>query len=146
LELAQTTVQIPEEVSGLISVVAERWGYYFGKRAIQSELMKATQVERTTVRSIGQKISAKMSEYMENGTDVRQELRSLQGELAKARAVLSDKSAPFYQKIRPLNKALSFLDKQVIPEAIEKATGEKIIPRYQVSDYIVKALTPKPKK
>jgi hypothetical protein len=146
MELAQTTVQIPEEVAGLINVVAERWGYYFGKRATQSELMKATQVERATVRSFGQKISAKISEYMENGTDVRQEVKTLQGELAKARAVLREKSAPFYEKIRPLNKALSFLDKKVIPDAIEKATGEKILPRYQVSDYIVKALTPKQKK
>lgn len=144
--MAQTTVQIPEEVVGLINVVAERWGYYFGKRAIQSELMKATQVERATVRSIGQKISAKISEYMENGTDVRQEVRTLQGELAKARATLKEKSEPFYEKIRPLNKALSFLDKKVIPEAIERVTGEKILPRYQVSDYIVKALTPKQKK
>jgi hypothetical protein len=146
MELAQATVQIPEEVAGLINVVAERWGYYFGKRAIQSELMKATQVERATVRSVGMKISAKINEYMENGTDVRTEVKALQGELAKARATLKEKSTPFYEKIRPLNKALSFLDKKVIPEAIEKATGEKILPRYQVSDYIVKALTPKQKK
>jgi hypothetical protein len=105
--------------------------------------MKTTTVDRATVRAIGQKISAKISEYMENGTDVRQEVHSLQGELAKARATLNQKSAPFYEKIRPLNKALSYLDKQVIPQAIEKATGEKVIPRYQLSDYIVKALQPK---
>jgi uncharacterized protein YneF (UPF0154 family) len=146
MELAQTTVQLPEEVAGLINVVAERWGYYFGKRAIQSELMKATQVERATVRAIGQKISAKISEYMENGTDVRKEVKTLQGELAKARDTLKQKSEPFYEKIRPLNKALTHLDKKVIPDAIEKATGEKVMPRYQVSDHIIKALTPKPKK
>jgi hypothetical protein len=146
LELAQATVQIPEEVVELINVVAERWGYYFGKRAVQSELMKATTVERATVRALGQKISAKITEYMENGTDVRQEVHTLQGELAKARAVLREKSAPFYEKISPLNKALTYLDKKVIPQAIEKATGEKVLPRLQVSDYIVKALTPKQKK
>lgn len=143
MSLAQTTVQIPEEIAGLINVVAERWGYYFGKRAIQSELMKATQVERATVKSIGAKIGAKIEEYMNNGTDVRAEVKALQGELAKARASLKEKSEPFYEKLRPLNKALSFLDKKVIPDAIEKATGEKVLPRYQVSDYIVKALTPK---
>jgi len=138
-------IQLPKEVAELINVVSERWGYYFGKRAIQSELMKATQVERATVRSIGQKISAKITEYMENGTDVREEVKSLQVELAKARAVLKEKSSPFYAKIRPLNKALTHLDKNVIPEAIERATGQKVIPRYQVSDAIVQALT-KPKK
>jgi hypothetical protein len=138
-------VQIPQEVASFINVVSERWGYYFGKRAVQSELMKATTVERATVRALGQKISAKISEYMENGTDVREEVRSLQGELAKARAVLKEKSSPFYEKIRPLNKALTYLDKTAIPQAIEQVTGEKVVPRFQVSDYIVKAIT-KPKK
>jgi len=78
-----------------VDLVSERWGYYFGKRAVQSELMKATTVERATVRALGQKISAKISEYMENGTDIREEVRSLQGELAKARTVLKEKSTPF---------------------------------------------------
>lgn len=143
--MATSQVQIPKEVTDFIKVVAERWGYYFGKRAVQSELMKATTVERATVRALGQKISAKISEYMEKGTDVRKEVRSLQGELAKARAVLKEKSSPFYEKIRPLNKALTYLDKQVIPQTIEQVTGEKVVPRFQVSNYIVKALT-KPKK
>lgn len=136
---------MPKEVTDFINVVSERWGYYFGKRAVQSELMKATTVERATVRALGQKISAKIGEYMENGTDVREEVRSLQGELAKARAELKAKSAPFYEKIRPLNKALTYLDKTAIPQAIEQVTGEKVVPRFQVSDYVVKAIT-KPKK
>jgi uncharacterized coiled-coil DUF342 family protein len=138
-------IAIPQEVASLINVVSERWGYYFGKRAVQSELMKATTVERATVRALGQKISAKINEWMEKGEDTREEIRSLQGELAKARAVLKEKSTPFYQKMRPLNRALSYLDKTVIPKALEEVTGEKVTPRFQVSDYIVKAIT-KPKK
>jgi len=143
--LATSQVAIPQEVASFINVVSERWGYYFGKRAIQSELMKSTTVERATVRAVGQKISAKISEYMENGTDVREEVRSLQGELGKARAVLKEKSAPFYQKIRPLNKALSYLDKTVIPKSIEEVTGQKVIARFQVDKAILDAIT-KPKK
>jgi hypothetical protein len=105
--------------------------------------MHETIVERAKVRETGQKISAKISEYMEKGTDVREEVRSLQGELAKARAVLKEKSAPFYEKIRPLNKALTYLDKTAIPQALEQVTGEPVTPRFQLSDYVLKALKPK---
>jgi len=142
---SQVVVTASEKYKAFVEVVVERWGYYFGKRAIQSELMKATTVERATVRALGRKISAKVNEWMENGTDVREEVRSLQHELAKAKAALKEKSSPFYEKIRPLNKALTYLDKTAIPQAIEQVTGEKVVPRFQVSDYIVKAIT-KPKK
>jgi len=137
--------QIPEEVAGLINLVAERWGYYFGKRVVQSELMRATAVERARVRSIGKQISALISKYLSEGEDVRSEVAKLQGELAEARQVLKQKSAPFYEKMRPLTKALSYLDKTVIPKALEEVTGEKVTPRFQVSDYILKAIS-KPRK
>lgn len=143
--MATSQVVIPKEVTDFINVVSERWGYYFGKRAVQSELMKATTVERATVRATGQKISALIGQYLSEGKDVRSEVSELQGELAKARATLKAKSSPFYEKIRPLNKALTYLDKTAIPQAIEQVTGEKVMPRFQVSDYIVKAIT-KPKK
>ena len=131
---------IPSEVESLINVVAERWGYYFGKRILQSELMRVTKDERAIVKEIGQKISTKINEYLEKGVDVRDEIRVLQAELTKARATLKEKSEPFYEKIRPLNKALSYLDKEVIPRALEAVTGEKVAPRFQLSDYVIKAL------
>jgi NAD-dependent DNA ligase len=132
-------IQLPEEVSHLINIISERWGYYFGKRAIQSELMKATATERATVGSIGQSIAKKMNEYINEGKDVREDIRSLQAELVKARGELKAKAEPFYAKIAVLNTALSYLDKQVIPAAIEKATGSPVVPRSQVSDYILQA-------
>jgi hypothetical protein len=108
--------------------------------------MKTTTVERANVRAIGQMISAKINDYMANGTDVRQEVQSLQQRLAEARTTFKAKATPFYEKIRLLNKVLTFLDKNVIPEAITKATGEQLTPRLQVSDYILTALAPKPRK
>jgi len=137
-------VQIPKEVAEFIDLVAERYGYYFGKRAIQSELMRATKAERAQVRLLGQKISALINEYMENGTDVREEVRSLQGELVKARAILKQKSAPFYEKMRPLTKAISYLDKEVIPKRLEQL-GKPVQPIFQVDKAIINAIT-KPKK
>jgi len=138
--------QVSEAVATLINLTVERWGYYFGKRATASELMKSTIVERAKVREVGQKISGLFGQYLSEGKDVRADVGSLQGELAKARADLSAKSKPFYEKMRPLNKALSFLDKTAIPEAIELATGSKVTPRFQLSEYVLKAITPKAKK
>ena len=137
-------IQLPEEVAGLISIVAERYGYYFAKRSIQSELMKATTLERAKVRTTGKAIAIKIGEYLSEGKDVRSEVADLQGKLATARATLKLKSAPYYAKMSPLTKAISYLDKVVIPPQIEKATGEKLLPRFQVSDYTLKAIT-KPK-
>lgn len=137
----QTTTQIPEEVASLINTVAERWGYYFGRRVTQSELMKATSNERKQVRAIGKLISAKIGEYLSQGTDVREAVTSMQGELAQVRSVLKQKSAPFNAKMSPLNKAITYLDRVVIPQQLEKATGDKVLPRLQVSDYTIRAIT-----
>jgi hypothetical protein len=138
-------ILVSESATELISLVAERWGYYFGKRLIQADLMKATATERAQITAAGKRIAEKMGLYLKEGKDVRSEIAALQAELASARAALREKATPFYQQIAPLNKALSYLDKEVIPVAIEKATGEKVVPRLQVSDYILKAIM-KPSK
>jgi hypothetical protein len=142
--LAQVVVS--EAVTELVNMVAERWGYYFGKRAIQSDVMKATTAERAKIRALGQQISAKIGEYLANGIDVREEVRALQGSLTEARIALKEKSAPLYMKIKPLNLALTYLDKLAIPKAIESATGSAVLPRFEVSDAIVKAITKPAKK
>mgnify|MGYP000255011346 CR=1 FL=1 len=133
-------ILIPKEIEDLVNLVEERWGYYLGKRVIQSELFKATQKERTEIRAIGEKISKLLNEYLEKGVDTREEIKKLQEELATARATLMEKSAPFYEKLRPLNMAISYLDKKLIPEALEKATGRKPVPRLQVSEYLLKVV------
>ena len=130
----------PEAQEALVQTVAERWGYYFGKRTTQSQLMKATSAERTQVRAVGKLIKAKIADYLTNGTDVRGDVVSMQGTLKGIREDLSEKSKPFYDKISPLNKALSYLDKVVIPMQIEQATGVKVMPRFQVADYTKKAI------
>jgi len=140
-----TTITVPQEYQVLVDTVAERWGYYLAKRSIQSELMRKTKVERAKVRSLGSDIADRINDWVNNGTDTRKEIRALQGELAQAKQVLKVKSAPFYDRMRPLTKAISYLDKDIIPNQIEQATGEKLTPRFKVSTEIVRALA-KPKK
>jgi len=131
---------LPKEVEDLISVVSERWGYYFGKRAIMGELMSATKKEIAAIKALNKKISEKINEYAKDGKDVRSEIKALQAELEKAREAFKQKSEQYYAKLKPLNKALSYLDKIVIPSAIEAVTKEKIMPRYQVSEDLMKVI------
>jgi hypothetical protein len=138
-------ILVSESATELINLVAERWGYYYAKRLKMAEMMKATATERAQITAVGKRIAEKMGLYLKEGKDVRSEIASLQAELSSARAVLKEKAAPFYQQIAPLNKALSYLDKEVIPVAIEKATGERVVPRFQISDYVLKAIM-KPSK
>jgi len=137
------TLQIPEQVAELINVVAERYGYYFAKRIKTSELMKATAIERREVQRINKAISGKVNEWMKDGTDTRPEIIALQGELASARAALKQKSAPFNDATRPLGKAISYLDKTLIPNQLQAVTGQPVIPKFTVSPEILKAITSK---
>lgn len=129
----ENSVTIPREIAEFIDIVAERYGYYFGKRAIMSELMKTTTEERAKVRELGKKVNKLFEEYIKEGKDVRNEIVNAQRELKKAKAELREKSKPFYEKMRPLNLALSYLDKIVIPSKIEQITGKKVTPIYEVS-------------
>ena len=137
---AEAEIDTEAERDALIDTVAERWGYYFGKRTTQSELMQSFTAERTQVRATGSLIKAKIADYLKNGTDVRDEVNSMQGVLKEAKETLSELSKPYYEKISPLNKALSYLDKVVIPMQIEQATGKAVMPKFQVSDYTKKAI------
>ncbi len=82
---------------------------------------------------------------MESGKDVRGQIRTLQAELGKVRAEYEKKATPFYEKKRPLSKALSYLDKEAIPKALEQVTGQKVIPRFELSEHVLKAIAPKEK-
>ncbi|MBA7609115.1 hypothetical protein ES703_16302 [subsurface metagenome] len=141
--LEQITKQ-PEAIAtaqeALVQTVAERWGYDFGRRTTQSELMTATITERTEVRTVGKNIKGKIADYLKNGTDVRDEVNSLGSQLKEAKEANSVKAKPFYEKIRPLSKAIAYLDKVIIPIQITEATGEKLLPRFQVADYTQKAI------
>jgi len=138
--MAASQVVIPKEVSEFIDLVAERYGYYVAKRLKLSEMMKATKTERSLVRALGQKIGSLFSEYITEGKDVRAEIKADQEELAKARATLKAKSKPYYDAIRPLNKALSYLDKEVIPQRLEQL-GKPVKPIFKVDPAILKAIT-----
>ncbi|MEM2181018.1 MAG: hypothetical protein QXP32_09425 [Nitrososphaeria archaeon] len=123
----------------LLDIITERWGYYFGKRILQSELMKRTVTERKTIRELNEKINEKINNYLSKGIDVREDVIALKTELTKVKTELSQKSQPYNEKIRTINKVLSYLDKEVIPSALENITGKKILPITDVNPDLILA-------
>jgi chromosome segregation ATPase len=150
---------LPQEVAGLISVVAERYGYYFAKRVKSAERMQATLPERQKVaeldKAISEKdkaISEKVGEWMKNGTDTRAEITALVAEITPLQASLKDakdarkeKGKEFSTKIGELTRALNYLDKILIPSQLQAVTGQPVVPKFTVSADILKAIT-KPAK
>lgn len=132
-------IQIPEEIATLVDTVAQRYGYDLGRRLTQKEMMKSTTKELGAIRSVRASIRNEFKAYLEEGVDVREKIISLQKVLKTAREKYRVKADPYLDKIRPLRKAVSHLDK-VIPEQIERATGEKVIPKFKVSEELMKAI------
>ena len=142
-ELETQTVVSPKDA--LVDTIIERWGYHAHRRALASLLMKSTSAERTKVTQIGKQIAGRLSAYLAEGTDVRGEVVTLQGELVQAQSVLKTKAQPIYDKMAPFVKAVSYLDRIVIPGQIEAVTGKKLEPRTEISPSVLKALAKPPK-
>jgi len=142
-ELETQTVVSPRDV--LVDTIIERWGYYAQRRTLASQLMTSTSAERTKVTQIGKQIAGRLSAYLAEGSDVRGEVVTLQGELAQAKATLKTKAQPLYDKMAPFVKAVSYLDRIVIPGQIAAVTGKKLEPRTEISPSVLKALAAPPK-
>jgi hypothetical protein len=142
-ELETQTVVSPKDA--LVDTIIERWGYHAHRRALASLLMKSTSAERTKVTQIGKQIAGRLSAYLAEGTDVRGEVVTLQGELVQAQSVLKTRAQPIYDKMAPFVKAVSYLDRIVIPGQIEAVTGKKLEPRTEISLSVLKALAKPPK-
>jgi len=132
------TVLDMEKVQELIDLVYERYGYYFGKRAVMSRMFKETTTERQKLRELSREKSGLIALYLKTGKDVRKELSGLQNEINRTRGILRKKSAPYWDTIRPLNQALSFMDKQLIPAKLEEVTGRPVEARVQLSAQLAK--------
>ena len=137
------TVVSPKDA--LVDTIIERWGYHAHRRALASLLMTSTSAERTKVTQIGKQIAGRLSAYLAEGTDVRGEVVTLQGELVQAQSVLKTRAQPIYDKMAPFVKAVSYLDRIVIPGQIEAVTGKKLEPRTEISLSVLKALAKPPK-
>jgi len=138
---SQTTavaVEVEQELTllrGFRDLVAERFGYWMGRKLTQQEMNEATKEERKAVREVHKSIN--IEEFITN-SDIdgyKQKLEDLKG----ARKVVTEKSKPFREKISPLGQAIRYLDNVAIPDAL-KELGTPVQPRFSISDYIKKQL------
>lgn len=145
-------VELPEEVSqeltllrGFRDLVAERFGYFLGRRMKQAEMNEATKEERKAVSEVRERISGENLEKLISDGDITSYKATL-SELSEARKTVNSKAKPFRDKISPLAKATRYIDSVAIPDSL-KELGTPIQPRFSLSDWVGKALqTQKAKK
>lgn len=144
-----TQIAIPEEVEkevtllrGFRDLVAERMGYWLGRRLTQQEMNEKTADERKKVREIRKEITDNLEDYIRNA-QIDTYLSKVQA-LKDAKAVVTKASKPFRKKISPLSKATRYLDNVAIPDAL-KELGTPVQPRFSLSKWISDALKAKSK-
>lgn len=133
---------VPEEVSkelellrGFKDIVAERWGYFLGRRVKRQEMNEHTKKERKQAREIRKEIKDSIPKWIENSNI--ETFQKKTAELTEAQKKVREKSKPFRTKyLNPLRKAQKYLDTVVIPDALHEITGEALTPRFSLSDWV----------
>jgi len=128
----EDTATLPEPVARLVNLVGTRYGIAFGKRLVQSEVVKAASDERTKMRELNKSMNDKIGAYLETGADVRDDVKGLIAKKAGVQKDIAEKSKPWAGQISSLGAALSYVDKVAIPQAYSSATGKQIVPIMEV--------------
>jgi len=126
-----------------VELVAERWGYYVGRRLTQQEMATATKDQAKAVRELVKTVNTKIEEYIENASDdLKTEILTGRKSLAEAKKTVKEARAPFMKKIAPLAKAVRYCDSVAIPDSL-KELGHPIQPRFSLSEWVQDAIKPK---
>lgn len=149
---AQTTapaIAIPAEqevklLRGFRDLIAERWGYFMGRRLTQEDMSNKTEAERKAVAEIRKNITGDNLKTIITKADVKT-YESTLAKIKTARETLNTASKPFREKISPLAKAQKYLDNVAIPDAL-KELGTPVQPRFSLSKWIGDALASQKKK
>jgi len=141
------TVPVEQEVKllrGFRDLVAERFGYFMGRRLTQQDMTTKTEAERKAVAEIRKEITGdNLKTIIANG-DVKTYETHI-SKMKEAHEALSKVAKPFREKISPLAKAQRYLDNVAIPDAL-KELGTPVQPRFGLSEWITKTLAQAKKK
>jgi len=129
---------------GFRDLVAERTGYFLGRRLKQTELTEATKTEREAVRDIREEITGDNLVTIINESNIAGYNDALT-RLKAAREVVTKKAKPFREKITPLAKAQKYMDNVAIPDAL-KELGAPVAPRFSLSKWVKNAIETEKKK
>jgi len=126
-----------------VELVAERWGYYVGRRVTQQDMATATKDQSKAVRDLSKKVNEAIEGYIaEPSDDLRTQILNGRKAVGEAKKVLKTARAPFMKKISPLAKAVRYCDNVAIPDSL-KELGHPIQPRFSLSDWVTDAIKPK---
>jgi hypothetical protein len=128
---------------GFRDIVAERMGYFLGRRLTQTEMSDKTETERKAVAEIRKDIRKNIPTWIKDAN--LKEYAKKTEELKTASEKLSGAAAPFRAKISPLARAQKYLDNVAIPDAL-KQLGTPIAPRFSLSKWINDTLEQEKKK
>jgi len=140
-------IPVEQEVKllrGFRDLVAERFGYFMGRRLTQQDMTEKTAAERKAVAEIRKEITGDNLKTIIANADVKTYESKLVA-LKSARETLSKAAKPFREKITPLAKAQRYLDNVAIPDAL-KEIGAPVQPRFALSEWITKTLAEAKKK
>jgi len=143
------TVAIPVEqevklLRGFRDLIAERWGYFMGRRLTQEEMTQKTEAERKAVAEARKAITGDNLKTIISKADIKG-YESTLTKVKEARETLNKVAKPFREKISPLAKAQKYLDNVAIPDAL-KELGTPVQPRFSLSKWIGDALASQKKK
>jgi hypothetical protein len=134
--MAELPMEVQEELTnlrGFRDLMAERQGYRLGRKAKQAEMNEASKKEREVLRDHRKELKEKIPEYIEN-SDL-DGYQNQQKQIKEAKAKVATKQEPFRKKIKPLTKAVNFIDNVAVPASLEQL-GAKVQPRFTLSKFI----------
>lgn len=145
--------QVAEEVSeqtqllqGFVALVAERYGYWAGRRAKQVEMNEATKEEREKATKLREGIREDIEVYLKTPKkDIAKKIVGDREALAETMNVVNAKAKPFRQAMSPLGKAIRYLDVVAIPDAL-KELDHPVKPIFSLSGWVIERLEAQKKK
>jgi len=142
-----TAIPVEQEISllrGFRDLVAERWGYFMGRRLTAEEMSNKTEAERKAVAEVRKAITGDNLKTIISKADVKT-YESTLAKIKEARETLNTAAKPFREKIAPLAKAQRYMDNVAIPDGL-KELGAPVQPRFSLSKWIGDALASQKKK
>jgi len=143
-EQVQVSEEVSEEVSnelvllqGFRDLVGERFGYAVGRKIKIKKMNDETADVRKAVSDIRKNIRESIPEWIEKANV--KEYKAQQKALEKANEKRAEAQAPYRKEIKPLAKAVKYMDETAIPDAL-KELGHPIEPRFSLSDYVKEAI------
>lgn len=135
-----------KDLIGFRDLVAERFGYFMGRRLKQQEMNEKTAADSKIIRERRKAIASGYNNYYEEDVTHTDALKKIKAEItANEKALkkpledLKKAREPFQEAIKPLAQAVRYIDTVVIPDALQEM-GKKVAPITEVSPEITRAL------